>query len=261
MIIDIHTHAWPPTISSKAQSTLEGLFKVKFVGDPTPETLERYMEKNHVAISVISSVATKPQQVTVINNWLFGIRSSRCKVFCAMHPEFHDWKEELRRIRERGDGIKLQPEFQDFYVDEERMFPMYEEIDRLQLPLLFHTGEELSGTFAVRSAPHRLIKIKERLPGIVIIAAHFGGFRLTDEVEEYLLGKDIYMDTSFFFDYLPRERVIKLLLAHRPDRIIFGSDFPLIDPKKDIDFLQSLDIPLALKEKILFSNAQKLLKL
>jgi uncharacterized protein len=197
----------------------------------------------------------------VINDWLFDTRSSRIKVFCALHPEYKGWKEELLRIRQRGDGIKLQPEFQDFYVDEERMFPIYEEIARLRLPLLFHTGEELSGTMEVHSSPHRLIKLKERLPDITVIAAHFGGFRLTDEAEELLIGKDIYLDTSFFFDYLPRDRVRSLLLAHRPDRILFGSDFPLIDPKKDIDFLRSLDIPSSLQEKILFSNARELLGL
>lgn len=260
MIIDVHTHAWPENVSQKARSSLEALFKVTFVGEPTLATLERYMKANGVTTSVISSVATKPQQVPVINDWLFDIRKTHIRVFCALHPQYSEWEKELARIKDRGDGIKLQPEFQDFYVDEERMFPVYERIAALKLPLLFHTGEELSGTMEVHSSPHRLIKIKERLPHITIIAAHFGGFRLTDEAEQFLVGRDIYLDTSFFFDYLPRERVRKLLLAHRPDRILFGSDFPLIDPKKDIDFLKSLDLPLALQEKIFFSNAQKLLK-
>jgi predicted TIM-barrel fold metal-dependent hydrolase len=261
MIIDIHTHAWPAKVSSKARENLETLFKLRLVGEPTPETLLSFMEKNAIDISVVAAVATKQEQVASINNWAFGIRTERIKVFAALHPEYSLWPEELARIKKGADGIKLQPEFQDFYIDDEKVFPLYEEIERLGLPLLFHCGEELSGTMLVRSSPRRLLRVKERFPGLRIIAAHFGGFRLWQEVEEYLLGKDIYLDTSFFFDYLPKEEVRRLLLSHRQDRLLFGTDFPLIDQKKDIDFLKTLDLPLGLAERIFSLNSRELLKL
>lgn len=259
MVIDIHTHAWPQKVASKARSNLESLFKTRLIGSPTLQTLLKSMQKNNIGVSVVCGVATKPEQVSSINEWLFKIKSRRLRVFCALHPEYKSWKDELRRIRINGDGIKLQPEFQGFYIDDKRVYPMYEEIERLGLPLLFHCGKELSGTMLVRSSPRRLLRIRKRFPSLKIIAAHFGGFGLWEEVKKYLLGKDIYLDTSFFFGYLPRKEARYMLMKHCKERLLFGSDFPLIDPKKDLDYLRGLNLPEGLKKRILYLNARELL--
>jgi predicted TIM-barrel fold metal-dependent hydrolase len=259
MIIDFHTHIWPEKVSQKAKENLESLFKIKMASDPTIDNLLRFMDKNGVNQSIVCAVATRPSQVYAINEWMFKIRSSRLKAFCALHQDYENWKEEIKRIKDNGDGIKFQPEFQNFYVDDEKMFPFYEEIQRLNLPVIFHCGEELSGTMLVRSSPNRIVKVKEKFPELKIIAAHFGGFRLWDEVEKYLLGKDIFLDTSYFFSYVPKERVKKMILGHRPDRLLFGTDFPLIDQKDDIDYLNKLEIPAELKDRIFSRNAIELL--
>ncbi len=259
MIIDIHTHVWPEKISSKAREHLEGLFNVKMVGDPTLGTLQEFMHRNNVDISVVNSVATKPEQVPGINDWLFKQRSENIRIFCAMHPGYSLWREELKRIKENGDGIKMQPEFQNFYVDDAANDPLYAEIERLGIPLLFHCGKELSHNMLVHSSPDRIAKVIQKFPSLKLIAAHFGGFELWDEVKIHLLGKDVYMDTAFFFHFLPKEQIRELILGHRPDRILFGTDFPLIDQRKDIEFLQSLDIPSDLKRCIFSDNARELL--
>ncbi|MFA5389246.1 MAG: amidohydrolase family protein [Candidatus Omnitrophota bacterium] len=261
MIIDIHTHAWPEKVSQRARENLEKVFRVKLVGDPTLKTLLSYMDKNNIDISAVCGVATKPEQVSSINEWLFSVRNKRIRVFCALHPEYKDWKEELKKIKDKGDGIKLQPEFQDFYIDDEKFFGWYEDIEKLGLPLIFHCGKELSGTMLVRSSPDRMVNIMKKFPALKIIAAHFGGFELWDEVKKYLLGRDIYLDTAFFFHFLPKEEIKAMILSHPKDRLLFGTDFPIIDQKKDIDFLKNLDIPEDLKESILFLNAKRLLSI
>ena len=261
MIIDIHTHAWPEKVSQRAKENLEKVFRVKLVGDPTLKTLLSHMDKNNIDISAVCGVATKPEQVPSINKWLFGVRSKRIKVFCALHPEYKGWEEELKKIKDNGDGIKLQPEFQDFYIDQEDVLPWYEEIEKLKLPLMFHCGKELSGTMLVRSSPDRMSKVMKKFPELKIIAAHFGGFELWGEVKKYLLGKDIYLDTSFFFHFLPIEEIKSMLLAHPEDRLLFGTDFPIVDQKKDIDFLRNLDISENLKKRIFSLNAKTLLSI
>jgi len=261
MIIDIHTHAWPDKVSQKARENLEATFKVKLVGEPTVETLLDFMRKNKIDTSVICGVAVRAELVCAINDWLFSVRSEKIKVFCAMHPEYPLWEKELERIKASGDGIKFQPEFQNFYVDDEKVFPIYARAQKLGIPVLFHCGEELSGTMLVRSSPKRILKVKEAFPNLKLIAAHFGGFKFWEEVEKYLLGKDIYLDTSFFFDYLPKEKIISMLLSHRGDRLLFGTDFPLIDQKKDIDFLKGLKLGKDLEEKIFCHNAGEILNL
>ncbi len=259
MIIDIHTHAWPEKISGKAREFLESLFHVQMVGDPTVTTLLHAMDKCGIDLSVICGVAARPEQVPSINNWLFSVRSERLKVFCALHPAYEKWTEEISRIADQGDGVKLQPEFQNFYVDSEAVFPLYERLERDQIPVLFHCGEELSGTMLVRSSPERILAVKEKFPHLCIIAAHFGGFRLWKDVKKYLLGKDIYLDTSFFFPYLSPDEIISFLTSHPDDRLLFGTDFPLVDQKEDIRFLENLDISTSLRRKIFSENAQRLL--
>ncbi len=259
MIIDIHTHAWPDKVSLKAKETLEAHYTVKFTGDPTVKTLLNYMDKNKIDLSVICAVASRPEQVVSINNWLFSLKEPRIKYFAALHPGYPQWKEELKRIREKSCGIKLQPSFQEFFVDDEKVFPVYEEIQELGLCLLIHSGDELTPEMVVRATPKRILTVREKFPGLKIIAAHFGGFRHWGEVREHLLGKDIYFDTSAFFGYLPDKEAVELILKHRPDRILFGTDFPIIDQKKDLDYLEKLKIGPELKEKILSGNARELL--
>ncbi len=260
MIIDIHTHAWPDKVSERARDNLESLFGEKMVCDPTVDNLIRYMDRNAIDVSVICSVATRPVQVPAINDWLFRTRSEKLRVFCAIHPGYSKWEDELKRIRDKGDGIKLQPEFQDFFVDDDSVMPLYEVMERLDIPVLFHCGEELSGTMKVRSSPSRISRIRDKFPRLRMVGAHFGGFRLWEDTKKYLIGKDIYLDTSFFFGHLPDEDARQMLLAHRPDRILFGTDFPLTDQKNDLEYIRKFDVPAALKERMLYLNAKGLLE-
>jgi len=259
MIIDIHTHAWPDKVSQKAQEALESNYAVKLVGNPTIRTLRSFMEKNEIDISVICAVASRPDQVPSINDWLFSLKDPWIKFFAALHPDYSDWKKELQRIKQKTFGIKLQPSFQEFYVDDEKVFPLYEELERLGLIVLFHSGDELSPLMEVRATPKRLAKVREKFPGLKMIAAHFGGFKFWDEVREYLLGKDIYFDTSAFFGYLPDAEAKDLILKHRADRILFGTDFPIVDQRRDLDYLERLGLPEDLNSRILFQNALALL--
>jgi hypothetical protein len=259
MIIDIHTHAWPDKVSRKAREHLEVHYGVKLCGDPTVSTLRDFMDRSNVSLSVICAVASRAEQVASINNWLFKIKDPRIKYFCALHPDYPDFRDELKRIKDHSPGIKLQPSFQDFFVDDEKAFPLYEEAQKLGLCILFHSGDELSPLLVVRATPERLWNVRKRFPGLKMIAAHFGGFRHWEGVKKFLLGKDIYFDTSAFFGYLPDDLARELLLSHRPDRILFGTDFPIRDQKIDLDYLDKIGIPQELKEKILYKNAQELL--
>jgi hypothetical protein len=138
---------------------------------------------------------------------------------------------------------------------------MYEEVEKLGLCLLFHSGDELTPEMIVRATPERLLTVREKFPGLKMIAAHFGGFRHWEGVRKHLLGKDIYFDTSAFFGYLPDQEARELILNHPADRILFGTDFPIRDQKIDLDYLDKLGFAAELKEKILGGNARRLLGL
>ena len=69
-----------------------------------------------VSKSVIASVASRPEQVEHINNWLFNIKSDRFIKFASLHPFYEKWSYELDRIKDDAMGIKYQPEFQIFLL-------------------------------------------------------------------------------------------------------------------------------------------------
>jgi uncharacterized protein len=261
MVIDIHTHAWPEKVSQKARESLESYYTVKCVGDPTTSTLLEFMDESAIDVSVICAVASRPEQVVSINNWLFSVASDRLKIFASLHPEFVRWKDELKRISDNANGIKFQPSFQSFYADDEHMFPVYEAIEKARLPVLFHSGDELAPQLEIRATPSRLLNIKKKFPGLTMIAAHLGGFRQWEEVKATLLGTDIYLDTSASFGFISDEDAKYMIDHHRHDRILFGTDFPFFNQKKDLEYIDRLGISARQKEMILSLNARDILKI
>ena len=260
-IIDSHTHIYPDKIAEKAKEYLQQSFKRTMIDLPTKDNLFKYMEKAGVSKSVVASVASRPEQVLPINNWLFSNKDERIIPFAAMHPFFEDYKEELKRIKDNARGIKIQSEFQLFYVDDEKAFPMYEELEKLGIPVLFHCGVELTSIGEVRSSPDRMLKVLEKFPGLKVIGAHMGGFLMWDEVLEKLAGKNIYFDTSDSIRFMKRETLKLYFEKHGYDKIFHASDFPLENPKNEVDFIRSLDISEEDKEKIFSGNIKKLLEI
>lgn len=260
MIIDFHTHVWPDKAAEKAKEYLEKSFRRPMTAVPTVDNAVAVMDKNEIDKSVIASVASRPNQVDHINNWLFSIKSDRFIKFASMHPFYEKWSYELDRIKENAQGIKFQPEFQMFFIDDERVFPVYEKIQKLQIPLLFHCGYELSLTGLVQAGPKQMKNVKKYFPEIKFVAAHMGGFKMWDTIEKEIIGDNyFYMDTSSSITFMPKEQVYRFFNKHDKNKILFGTDFPVGSQEKELKFLRNLDIEKDFLKKILHENAEKLL--
>ena len=94
-----------------------------------------------------------------------------------------------------------------------------------------------------------------------MIAAHLGGQSMWDDVEEYIAGTDIYIDTSMGFEMYSAEQFLRILKKHGSDKILFGTDSPWSDSGKERQKLLSLPISDEEKENILHKNAEKLLRI
>ncbi|MDD5021200.1 MAG: TatD family hydrolase [Endomicrobiaceae bacterium] len=261
IIIDSHTHVWPDKVADKAKEYLEHSFSRPIPAVPTVSNLLKIMDENEILKSVIASVASRPDQVQSINNWLFSIRKDRFIPFASLHPFYDKWQEELDRIKDNAFGIKFQPEFQDFYIDDELIFPVYERIQKLNIPVLFHCGVELSLPGIIHAGPDKILKIITTFPELKFIGAHMGGFQIWDEVIEKLAGKNIYFDTSSALIYMKKEQRDRFIAKHSIDKILFGTDFPFGTQKNDIDFLNALDISETNKVKLFGGNIKKLLNI
>ncbi len=261
-IIDIHTHAFADGIAPKAIEALEKSSGTKALLDGTTFDLKRSMKKAGVALSVIQPVATKPAQVRAINVWASRIGGGGLLPFATLYPGQPDWEEEIEQIRRAGIlGVKLHPDYQNFDPDDRALFPMYEKLQAEGLIVLYHAGDDISFPPPGRATPKRLLNLIEHFPDLRVIAAHLGGFEMWDEVEEYLVGKDIYFDTCYTFGCLKTERIVRIMEGHGFDRIVFGTDSPWKDQQKEIQNILHLDIPDEAKRRILGENARTLLHL
>jgi len=261
-IIDSHVHAYPEKIVLKAKENLERAYSRKIIDLPVLDTLFKRMDESGISKSVLAAVASRPDQVVPINNWLFSIKDKRVIPFAALHPFFEGYKEEIKRIKDNACGVKLQSEFQNFYADGEKVFPVYEELQKYGIAVLFHCGVELSSAGGeAKTSPARVAKVLEKFPQLKVIGAHMGGFLMWEESLEKLAGKNICIDTSESIRIMPRDLLLKFFEKHGFDKIFFGSDFPIGSQKQDIDFINALDISEENKVKILGQNIKKFLNL
>lgn len=260
-IIDFHNHIFDDRIAEKAIAALSKKCNLPPAHNGTKEALLRNMEKFGISKSVILPIATKPSQTEIINEWALSNCDEKLTIFGTFHPDNEDPLKEIDKISEMGlKGVKLHPDYQDFFADEDRMLPLYEHILNKGLILVFHCGIDIGLPPPVHCPPKRLRRVVDAMKGGKIVASHLGGFRMWDDVENYLVGQDIYLDTSMGSLYYPKEQFLRIVRNHSEDRILFATDSPWSGPQTEIENLKSSGLSDKALEKIFSTNAENLLK-
>ena len=263
MLIDFHTHAFPEKIAARAVGKLSydaGGLKPQTEG--TAASLKAEMTKDGVDLSVVMSIATNPAQQSKVNDFAIELnRDPAFRAFGSVHPDAPDALEELERIHAAGlKGVKLHPEYQGFYADEEKMKPIYRRISQLGLITLFHAGHDIGFLPPYHGMPEHLLGALKWLDGPVV-AAHWGGMGCYQEVIDRLCGQNIYFDLSFGYGLIPKKQAQIIIEKQTPDRLLFGSDMPWHRPAWEMRLLNSLELSNSDRDKICFQNAQRLLGL
>jgi len=264
MIIDFHTHTFPKEIAKRALGRLS-----RTAGDLLPHTkgtedaLKASMRENNIAYSVVMPVATSAHQVVEINNNAIAINGNDGLFsFGAMHSDYLDYKSELQRIKEAGlKGIKLHHHYMKLYFDDAKSISIMQAAFELDLIVMIHAGSDPVSMDIPYCTPSRIKKVLPLLSGGILIASHYGGLMNIEEVEEYLLGEDIYIDTSMTHHYYGLERLRKILENHPSDKILFGSDSPWESQGTSLALLKSMSMPDTFIHKIAWDNPARLLGL
>lgn len=264
MVIDFHTHIFPDPLAPRAVGALEKSSHTKAALGGTRQELVDSMRKNGVDYSVNMPIASRPDQTASINRFACEVqqKGEGLLSFGSVHPGFDGWKQQLREIRAAGlKGIKLHPDFQGVFLDDPSMVAVMWEAADLGLMVLIHCGMDVSFPDLHRSTPERLHRILPRLKGATIVAAHLGGFRYLDDVEKYLVGEDVYLDTSYTIGKASEDQVRRIIGNHRPDRLLFGTDSPWEDQGEALTHFKGLHLAQELEHAILYGNAARLLDL
>jgi uncharacterized protein len=260
-VIDFHTHIFPDNLAGRAIAAFrENVPGVEPKTNGTISGLRKSMKKNHVTKSVLLPIATKPAQVSTINKSCKALMSGDCIPFGTLHPDTGSFRDEIALLKSlHVKGIKLHPEYQKFYMDDPRIFPVYEALEAEGLIVVFHAGKDPGPFSCDHALPQAFRKIHENFPRMKICAAHMGGWLVWADVEKYSLYLPIFFDTAAVREYLPVPEFIRLARKHGTDRIVFGSDSPWYDQGVDIRWICDMPLTSEEKEKILFKNAETLL--
>lgn len=268
MLIDFHTHLFPDKIASRALDVLrQGIINVhgKLLLEPqtdgTKAGLLRSMDESGVDMSIVMPIATTPTQHETINRFAKEVTDNeRIISFGSIHPRQENWEEALENIASDGlKGIKLHPEFQEFCVDEPIVEKIVKKCEDLGLWVLFHAGEDYGYKPPFHCTPERLRNLLDKTGCKNIIAAHFGGFSMWDDVDKYLIGTDIYMDTSMTSGFLDKVKCLDMIRRHGADKFLFGSDNPWQNPKDSYSYLLSLGLSDEELELVKHKNAERIL--
>lgn len=262
MIIDTHTHIFPDKIAAIVVNKMVEGRGSKFYGDFTVRGQLSTMDRCGINSSLVFCLAERPSVVRAANDFLASVcDGQRLVTLGTIHPDYEDFEDEIDRLKAMGlRGVKFSSTFQDFFVDEERMLSIYQKLCDNDMIAYFHVGKESAlSTAEAKTSPQRLARVLEMFPKLKVVAAHFGGLGMLEEAEEYLIGKDIYLDTAWTpsVKVLNPEVVIPIIRKHGSERIFFGSDYPFSDPQEEINWILKLAIGTEEKERILGRNANE----
>jgi len=267
MIIDFHTHIFPDKIAQKTIDLLSEKGGIPAFSDGTVNGLISGMESAGVDLSITLPVVTNPTQFDRINgfaaeiNQEFAHKERRLISFAGIHPDCEDIDRKMAFIANSGFlGIKLHPDYQDTYINDDRYVRILECAVEYDLIVVTHAGVDVAYS-EVHCPPPLTLELIRRVPHAKLVLAHMGANAMFDEALELLCGENVYLDTAYVLRFIGEEMFKKMLERHGEDKILFASDSPWSDIKKDVDILRSFDISDTAKEKIFCENAKALLKI
>ena len=277
MIIDFHTHIFSPYIKKNRSKYIDSdpcfaiLYSDKNANLATVDELIDNMDKDGVDISVVLNIGWITHELCVeTNDYILESIArypQRLVGFCTVQPmSLESALDEIERCAKggiRGVG-EMRPDMQLLDLrDEEVMEPFIELIRKHKLILLSHASEPVGHGYPGKGAvtPELLYSLITSYPDLTIVCAHWGGglpfYALMPEVKQAM--SNVYFDTAaspFLYNSQVYSQVIQLVGA---DKILFGSDYPLLAPRRLLGEIGSLNLPEETESLILSGNAQKLL--
>lgn len=263
MVIDFHTHVFPENIAEKTISYLEEQGGCKAYTRGKLIDLKASMKAAEIDVSVVLPVVTKPSQFASVNRYAAEINGRNGIVsFGGIHPHTRDYKTELNTIKDLGlPGIKLHPDYQQTFIDDIKYIDIIQYAIELGLIISIHAGVDIGFPDEVHCMPQSALSMIQQVgkPEAKVVLAHTGGMACWDEVEEYLVGENIFMDISYTLGYIDEAQIVRIIRTHGADKILFATDSPWRGQKETLEYFQGLPLTEEEKNSILFENARKLL--
>ena len=269
MVIDFHVHVFPDKIAKKTVDFLQQKSGNTPSFDGSVGGFLSMLNDSKVDVAVSLPVLTRPEQFDSVLEFAINVnkRFENCdkKIisFAGIHPKSQDVKNQLLRVKNAGiKGVKIHPDYQDTFIDDDGYFEILSIAKELDLIVVTHAGVD-SGyrNEEVKCPPNRLKKLIEKVNHKKFVLAHMGGSELPGEVLKEIAGMDVYFDTAYVLKTLSKAEFLSLCEKHGYDKILFASDMPWSDFNADLEIVNSYVKDGENKDKILYKNAVELLGL
>lgn len=277
MIIDFHTHIFPPSFRERREEyirrdrTFAALFSSPRSQLAMAEELVAAMDSAQVDVAVAMGVGwTDPGMASEANDYIIqSVKRfpTRLVGFCSVSPVWGVAAiTEVERCASEGmRGIgELHPDTQGFDVGaRELMAPLMEAARRLGLIVLTHSSEPVGHPYPGKgtTTPDRLYAFIRNFPRNTIVCAHWGGglpfYELMPEVAE--ASSNVYYDTAASPLLYKADIFSAAEGLIGSDRVLFGTDFPLIRYPRLLRQVQDAPITDQARANILGRNARTLL--
>jgi predicted TIM-barrel fold metal-dependent hydrolase len=277
--IDAHVHA---EIGRAGEDGLKPEWReaaARYFGEdrkPTAEDVAAYYRERRMAAVIFSVDAeTVTGRRSVPNEEIAEVAAANPDVlipFASVDPNKgkRGVVEARRLIRDHGvRGFKFHPNIQAFFPNDRAFYPLYEAIAEADLPALFHSGHSgigtgLPGGGGIRlkySNPMLVDDVAVDFPELSIVLAH-PSFPWQDEAISVALHKQqVYIDLSGWSPKYFPPQLVQYANTLLKDRVLFGSDFPMITPDRWIADFEQAGFKDEVRPLILKQNAARLLGL
>jgi predicted TIM-barrel fold metal-dependent hydrolase len=278
--IDVHTHAQVPQSGKADPITTEMLdaaakhFRSDFPRPNAEEVADYYRERKMVAVIFCVDNEANTGEVPVSNDEVLDVAAANDDVlipFVSIDP--HRGKRavsEARRLIAAGArGFKFHPNLQGFFPNDRMAYPLYEVIAEAALPAVFHTGHSgigsgMPGGGGIRlkySNPMDVDDVAVDFPQMPIILAH-PSFPWQEEAISVAMHKSqVYIDLSGWSPKLFPEILVRYINTALREKVLFGSDYPVIAPDRWLADFEKLEIKDEVRPLVLKENAARLLGL
>jgi len=168
-------------------------------------------------------------------------------------------------------AIKLFPGYHPFYPHDPALAPVYEYAARRHLPVLIHQGDTLAPQGLLKFArPIEVDEVAVQYRDVRFVLCHFGNPWFEEAAELVYKNRNVYADTSgllahpgtpYFDRMVARARGLiqgALDTIGSPDRVLYGSDWPLESLTTAVALIEGLDLPVEGRTAILGGNARRL---
>lgn len=168
-------------------------------------------------------------------------------------------------------GLKLYPWYEPFFPSDPALEPVYALAGEYRVPVMIHAGDTFTPKGKLKYAhPLNIDEVAVDHPDVNFVICHLGNPWIRDCMEVVYKNQNVYTDisglvlgdfTDRFEEYMRRQLQEMLEYGVEPEKVLFGTDWPIASMESYIEFIDQLRIPERERRKIMWENAARLFSL